>query len=546
MENNQDRKEEDQDEDETSPQSFHHRTVRQRREPREEEKDSSSSRESNDHSVQGNLQLQQQLEQLQRLLGQRDLELEQERHQQARQLEQERQQQARQLEQRDLELEQERQQQARQLEQRDLELEQERQQREKLELELELLRQEQEQLEMGTYYTTISDLWPLAVERNLKLNGKSCQNNCRRTQCRIGHPTQCRHVENSNRRLTSINSYELSMEHLEDFHYNAKVNSARGGSSETRPVIWPESIYGTELDGDVAHLVPAADSAADTWWFLVPWIFGEMRPLLWNDWQAYRKAIHGVVPQEGRNRIKHTGIKHLVTNKIRLPGQAKCMDNNPCLLIVPILSSHQVRSWNGEGYSAIVVADTWENVPIKTVVRECHMLQKNRLASEDEIELSRQLLCHFLRGILCAHRYHRPEGIPLDGISNFDDQANVMFPSPHNVSGTIHVTKVTFVGVIGDPDKHPAPDPILLASRAAVTFARRQMVTLAAAAEPVDLKEFDGPHWTELDQLAAEQYLEQRVKALRPSSDFATLAKSLGQPFAASETTTPTTIMGTP
>ena len=76
------------------------------------------------------------------------------------------------------------------------------------------------------------------------------------------------------------------------------------------------------------------------------------------------------------------------------------------------------------------------------------------------------------------------------------------------------VRKVSFVDQSwdGDANKHPAPDPILLASRAAVIFSARHNQRLAASAAP---QEDDEEHWTELDQLAAEEYLELREAGVR-------------------------------
>jgi hypothetical protein len=140
-------------------------------------------------------------------------------------------------------------------------------------------------------------------------------------------------------------------------------------------------------------------------------------------------------------------------------------------------------------------------------------------------------LKHHKNYCVISHQ-HRKGNIPKLN-PPYDTDGSLVFPTQCTLD-KIHVTKVTFVGTLerDDPTKHPAPDPILLAARAAVTFARRHNIVLAAAAEPAVLEEYDDENWTELDQLAAEQYLAQRAEALRPSSDWATLARSLGQPFA--------------
>jgi hypothetical protein len=70
---------------------------------------------------------------------------------------------------------------------------------------------------------------------------------------------------------------------------------------------------------------------------------------------------------------------------------------------------------------------------------------------------------------------------------------------------------------------HPAPDPLILAAKAAVVWSTRLEFRLAASAEPQD----DG--WTDLDELAAEQYLTAHEASLRAQT-WGQLASGLGQP----------------
>ena len=43
--------------------------------------------------------------------------------------------------------------------------------------------------------------------------------------------------------------------------------------------------------------------------------------------------------------VSHTGLKHMICNKIRLCGQKRYFDANPCVIIVPILTMKQARDW---------------------------------------------------------------------------------------------------------------------------------------------------------------------------------------------------------
>ena len=59
--------------------------------------------------------------------------------------------------------------------------------------------------------------------------------------------------------------------------------------------------------------------------------------------------IHG---SKKKSRLRHTGIKHLVSNRIRLDNQARYLDNAPCILIVPVMSLEAMKNWNGDKYDA--------------------------------------------------------------------------------------------------------------------------------------------------------------------------------------------------
>jgi hypothetical protein len=76
------------------------------------------------------------------------------------------------------------------------------------------------------------------------------------------------------------------------------------------------------------------------------------------------------------------------------------------------------------------------------------------------------------------------------------------------------VRKVSFVAQTwDDPEKHPAPDPMLLATKAAVVFSTRHNQRLAAGGFKED------EIWTDMDQQAAEEYLDWRQAAIRARMD---------------------------
>jgi hypothetical protein len=70
---------------------------------------------------------------------------------------------------------------------------------------------------------------------------------------------------------------------------------------------------------------------------------------------------------------------------------------------------------------------------------------------------------------------------------------------------------------------HPAPDPLLLAVKAAINWSRKNNQPLRAAAEPLEEED-------ELDDLAEEEYLERR-KYHDKIKTWDDLARGLGQPL---------------
>jgi len=346
-------------------------------------------------------------------------------------------------------------------------------------------------------------------------------------------PKNLRHV---GRDKDKYDPYGATADCLSNKEYSAKsVSTAARSSLSTAhsKELWPLNIFGkNDPEAQIAHLVPAGSTHADTWWFVVPLLLGGWYPPnheIWDSWSALEKAIHGAAAvdageeRHGRqvnaidkhqgNRKNHSGIKHMVTNKARIPGQTLYFDQNPCLLIVPIMTKEQVREWDGSGYEAIVLVDRYEQgtvvYELDKVVKSTAMDEKSdSLAKEDEIETARQLLGFLLQAIFTVQGKW-PEKAPL---SVFDEKITV----PSGLKAASHrVRKIKFEGHA--TDKHPlAPDPILLTSKAAVVFSTRHGQRLAAGAEPQD---DDG--WTDLDELAVEEYLEwkQEIKREKINSE---------------------------
>jgi hypothetical protein len=69
-----------------------------------------------------------------------------------------------------------------------------------------------------------------------------------------------------------------------------------------------------------------------------------------------KKAVQGIKKKPVESRVSGTGVVHLITNKMRMAGQAFFLDgDDPTALFVPVMNLTQAKSWKGEAYGALFV-----------------------------------------------------------------------------------------------------------------------------------------------------------------------------------------------
>mmetsp|Transcript_16178 Transcript_16178/g.24251 ORF Transcript_16178/g.24251 Transcript_16178/m.24251 type:complete len:228 (+) Transcript_16178:622-1305(+) len=189
----------------------------------------------------------------------------------------------------------------------------------------------------------------------------------------------------------------------------------------------------------------------------------------------------------------------MVTNKVMMYSQGYYFDKDPSVLIVPILSRAEALNWNGGAYDAIALIDSFpcsdENVNIgldpdtdTDTVALSHVCERvqfyrgsDEQASNDEVKKAHRLLREYTRAIAYAQKYrkHRLCTFPLDGEGSF------FSPKLPDDVDSLKIRKINF-GSNDDNKIHPAPDPLLLVTKAVVNLQKRHGFTLAAAAEPKD------------------------------------------------------------
>ena len=210
-----------------------------------------------------------------------------------------------------------------------------------------------------------------------------------------------------------------------------------------------------------AHLLPHAPSCAPYWFPVVPWVLSTVNHS--RTWNFLQKCIHGtkvlnktqseeMVSSNIASRVKDSrvassnergkkssntvnglkerkaessnkrqrttpneasgsqlsgssrkipliGIKHFLTNRIRLVAQDTYLDLHPCVIIVPIMQSVEaVRNWSGTAYDAIVLAGNWMHITAAEVYSSIQAgirqddHSTNCIANRAECNLARILL----------------------------------------------------------------------------------------------------------------------------------------------------------
>ena len=423
----------------------------------------------------------------------------------------------------------------RQLERREAELirqfQQERQQ-------LEQRIQQFERMSSGTYYTTISALWD--EDRQPELTEEEY-----RAIQRKQMPTDAGifRVYNTTLQL-ALNGNSI----VKDKKTESRSSNA---ATDEKEMIWPGDVVLNKFLGDIAHLAPADVTYVKTWWFLASWLYGEKlvpAPETFT-FDFCMKILNGcgLIDSDISNthRRRYCGVKHWTTNKARIRGQEfDVYDKNPCLLIVPILSPQQAVNWNGTGYSAIVVIDSWEqqkldlrDVASGSGLRQDSVENDDLLANNEEVEQARALLERYLRGSLNAKRIARespnfkfPKEYPV--AYNIATEITVPAVNWSVPLASMKVRKVTFerFNLQGERNGgHPAPDPILLTAKAACVFSKRHGEAMAAGPGPWDYND----NLSDGDYAAMEQFIEAQQEALRPPDNWNDFARAMGQSGAA-------------
>jgi hypothetical protein len=409
-------------------------------------------------------------------------------------------------------------------------------------LDLQVLRR----LLNGTFYTTLDESWGVKTV-----------------------PCRPRHFSNLRReRMPDFTDPYLLVAYTatRDSAFRADTVVAGGDRTACTSItkgdeIWPRDVFGfVDKVAKLAHLVPASASNASMYADVARCVFavgdGEL------DGDILQKLIHGSKmrvdseednqnaddPDDSRNastRIKNTGMKHLITNRIRLFLQKEYFEQRPCILIVPVLTLQAAREWKGDGYPAIFLAGAFPRDCEQTGEAGTHASDVYRLtpgsrrriktATPSQANTARRLLEATVLGL--AYSFIHREGELMTGAENDKTRKTLDVlrrnPLAMNEEGVIvpksldlrnsNVALIEFSSHHERNDKiHLAPDPLLLVIKSAAIWSWRNGQQMLAVGEPPEEE-------NELDILEEEFFLACRQDSYRPHS-WAELAKGLGQP----------------
>ena len=263
--------------------------------------------------------------------------------------------------------------------------------------------------------------------------------------------------------------------------------SRQSSHAQNRYQIWKKAAVGADPAGDIAHLVPASVNGAHSYWFVTDFLFGFDESRKWKETQCLLHGTNGTGSEGAKSKIHHSGIKHMVTNKVLLANQRDYFDAAPCVMIVPILIPAHARDWTGGGYPAIMLIDRFGEGPPNTLESVCNLTHFtfydesiSNKAERKDLEIAEALLKHYTKAILYAQLHRKPEQADFD----FTAPATAFIPKLSGDVGGLHVRKIYFSDN-GSAKGHPAPDPLLLVSKAVAVLQKRHGCVVARA-EPAD------------------------------------------------------------
>lgn len=264
----------------------------------------------------------------------------------------------------------------------------------------------------------------------------------------------------------------------------------------------PENGRATE-GSDKAHLLPKERAEALTWNYPAVAVLGLDMAGVNSD--STQKAILGCVKRERQEDGQETqlcfpGIRNLLCNIVRMTNQQNLFDQNPCVFIFPVLDLNGVRGWQGEGYGAIVMCEAGCANQIGMGGLAVDEAKKATQRDVDTAMRTASSFCKFLGHSILQKTQAEVSNYQKSSMErkrHLDFRRDMQIPelrSPLSVADDRPIfkpiLKISFVAHDGggDPDGHPAPDPMLLEYKTCNNLCRKMLgFRMLAGAEPLEL-----------------------------------------------------------
>jgi hypothetical protein len=284
-----------------------------------------------------------------------------------------------------------------------------------------------------------------------------------------------------------------------------------------RDLVWPTDIFGNIADDEeIAHLLPGGIQYHKEWMYVAAAVVGID---LNADADSLKKAVRGFKNStEQPRRVPGTGVVHFNSNKLRMENQAKYYDgDDPSALLIPVMTLTEAKSWQGEAYCALFVMGLPSNgfrakenpknyIEVGLSTEDVMKGGAIRDATNAEIETAQVTLIHAVLALRDLLVNMKDEGFAMlgpqqDGLilaqqqfTNLKSQCIV----PRSVATSNDRKPLCLVsfGKADEKGKHPPPDPLLLAYKAAVIWSRMTTkMRMLANGEKADVYDDDMSDW---------------------------------------------------
>jgi hypothetical protein len=267
-----------------------------------------------------------------------------------------------------------------------------------------------------------------------------------------------------------------------------------------------------------AHLCPknGKDKKAYTWIYVAAAALG-MPLTTKDDREALCKAVCGSVSQGNTNVTGKTGLNRSPFNLLSFLDQEVWFDNNPGVIVLPVMDEHEARDWSGGPYEVVIMCN---DIPTKASAdfiamrigltsTEMTLLQD---ASAEDMVKSVSLLSQVVKAsVYCLENKAGPDGGRGAALwekyreklaTSRKQYSVVMTPRPQDgLDGKVPIpilkaqrpagkmaAKVDLALMIPPvPATAVYPDPLLLAYKSSVNWTRIFGFKLMAEAEPSEL-----------------------------------------------------------